>query len=383
MIGIITPVPSIQTLKRRFRSPSFFRDLEIRETVARGLEFQTRLLETKARIAPPGFAWYPHDSFGTLSLLDPLLTGRARFLRSLTGDEPLVDVGCGDGALAFFFESLGHKVYAIDHPPTNYNGMEGVRALKAALGSAVRIEAADLDSQFRLPVRRCGLALFFGILYHLKNPFGALEALAGAARHCLLSTAIARFSPDGSVRLDGAPLAYLAGRDGLKGDETNYWIFSEAGLRTLVDRAGWDVLDWMVTGDPEATLWGRQPDLRVFSLLRSRAFPAMPRTQLLHGWHKLENDAWRWAARRFSIAVEETGTMTLRLTVPDVLPSPLTLTASCGGATVRRQLERGDSEFEMEVRPGMAEFELDKALPPGPEDGRERGIVVRGVEIVR
>jgi hypothetical protein len=40
----------------------------------------------------------------------------------------------------------------------------------------------------------------------------------------------------------------------LKGDETNYWIFTEAGLRVLVDRSGWDICDWMVTSDSGATL---------------------------------------------------------------------------------------------------------------------------------
>ncbi len=256
------------------------------------------------------------------------------------------------------------RVYAIDHPPTNFNGMRGVRALKEALGSSVRIAEADLDRRFRLPARRCGLALFFGILYHLKNPFGALETLAAGARYCLLTTAIARFTPDRRIDMRDAPLAWLAGRDGLKGDETNYWIFSETGLRTLVDRAGWDVCDWMVTGDSGATLWGAEPDLRVFCLLRSRAFPEMRRTQLLAGWHKLENQAWRWTARRFSMALEETGTVTLRLTAPDFLPAPVALTAASNGVPILRRVfpRPGNHDFTFHADAGTVEFELDHAL---------------------
>ena len=127
---------------------------------------------------------------------------------------------------------------AIDNPPTNYNRMAGVEALKIALDSSVRIESLDLDGPFQLPVRRCGLALCFGILYHLKNPYSVLETLAASANYCLLSTAITRFAPDQQTEVNHLPVAFLAGRDGLRGDETNYWIFTETGLRTLVDRSG-------------------------------------------------------------------------------------------------------------------------------------------------
>ncbi len=376
-------VRSIETLKRKFGARNPVLDLEIRDVMDRALAFESTLARVKARIRPPGFDWYPWDSFGTLSNLDPLLTGRARFLRAIAGEAPILDVGCGDGALAFFFESLGYRVDAIDHPPTNFNGMRGVRALREALGSSVRIAEADLDRRFRLPARRCGLALFFGILYHLKNPFGALETLAAGARYCLLSTAIARFTPDRRLDMRDAPLAWLAGRDGLKGDETNYWIFSETGLRTLVDRAGWDVCDWMVTGDSGETLWGAEPDRRVFCLLRSRAFPELRRTQLLAGWHKLENQAWRWTARRFSIALEEAGTVTLRLTAPDFLPAPVALSAACNGVPIPRRVfpHSGDHDFTFQAEAGTVEFELDKALEPTARDGRERGIIVRAVEV--
>ena len=245
-----------------------------------------------------------------------------------------MDLGCADGALAFVFESLGAKVHAIDNPPTNYNGMRGVKRLKRALGSSVRLFPADLDSKFELPSERYGLTLFLGILYHLKNPYGVLEALAARSRYCLLSTAVTRFAPDQKTDLRDIPLAYLAGRDGLKGDETNYWIFSEAGLRALVDRTGWDVCDWRVTADPGATLWGTQGDERVFCFLKSRAFEPVRRSQLLSGWHPLENNAWRWTRRRFSVALESSGTLTLKCTVPPSLQPPIRLTCARQGVRI-------------------------------------------------
>jgi hypothetical protein len=63
----------------------------------------------------------------------------------MAGARPLLDLGTGDGALAFLFESLGYAVYACDHAGTNINRMEGVRRLAVALGSQVEIEDIDLD----------------------------------------------------------------------------------------------------------------------------------------------------------------------------------------------------------------------------------------------
>lgn len=64
---------------------------------------------------------------------------------------------------------------AIDNPISNFNGMLGLRALRAELGSQVRILPMDIDSQFTLPAREYGLVVVLGLLYHLKNPFYVLE----------------------------------------------------------------------------------------------------------------------------------------------------------------------------------------------------------------
>src|SRR5947207_1232637 len=115
-------------MRPRLRSRNLLDDIDVRELGELGHQFQATLAERKAALAPNGFDWYPYDSFGMVSLLDRVLTGRARWLRPLIGEEPVLDVGCGDGSLSFFFESLGAKVCALDHPPTNYNQMRGVKA---------------------------------------------------------------------------------------------------------------------------------------------------------------------------------------------------------------------------------------------------------------
>jgi hypothetical protein len=87
--------------------------------------FRSELLKIKRKAAPADFPWYPYDTLG------------------------------------------------------NFNMLRGARLLKETLGSKVEIHEVDLDSQFRLPRSDYGLVFFLGILYHLKNPFYALESLSG------------------------------------------------------------------------------------------------------------------------------------------------------------------------------------------------------------
>src|SRR5581483_9147772 len=125
--------------------------------------------------------------------------------------------------------------------------MQGIARLKTQLGSEVRIRDVDIDNRLDLD-RRYGLALFLGTLYHLKNPFGALERLARHARYCVLSTRVARLAPDRRTRLDALPVASLLEPAEINADTTNYFIFSPPGLEVLVRRAGWTVLGSLTSG---------------------------------------------------------------------------------------------------------------------------------------
>jgi tRNA (mo5U34)-methyltransferase len=133
----------------------------------------------------------------------------------------------------------------------------------------VEITDVDIDSQFRLGAQY-GLALFLGTLYHLKNPFYALETLAHHARFCFVSTRVARRSPDGAERLDQMPVAYLLGESQCNADSTNYWIFSPPGLTLLLERAGWTIRGVASTGNPDSDPASPDHDERMFALVSSR-----------------------------------------------------------------------------------------------------------------
>src|SRR5215469_16840093 len=138
-------------------------------------EYHERLRGIKAAHPLDGVDWYPWASLAALETLDDFLLGDIEKLRSLIGRERVLDVGCGDGDVGFFLESLGARVDAIDHAPTNYNALLGVRALKGILRSSIGIHAVDLDQRPNLPGTNYGLAILLGVLYHLKNPFLVLE----------------------------------------------------------------------------------------------------------------------------------------------------------------------------------------------------------------
>ncbi len=168
--------------------------------------FRGRLEALKQQLGSEALGWYPYDSLGAFGLLDGLLTGEHRSLSKLAGDEPVLDLGCGDGDVSFLCESFGHKAHALDYPPANYNGMRGVHALKSALGSSVEVFEQDFDQDFDLPDQTYGLALCLGVLYHLKSPYTFLERLAKSARYCILSTRIAQLPPDHSANLERLPV---------------------------------------------------------------------------------------------------------------------------------------------------------------------------------
>jgi 2-polyprenyl-3-methyl-5-hydroxy-6-metoxy-1,4-benzoquinol methylase len=231
-------------------------------------EFGERLAALKREHAPRAGVWYPYDSLSNFTHFEALLGPRFD-LASLTPESRIADIGAADGDVAFFLESLGFNVTIIDHAATNANRLEGARLLKQLLASRTEICDIDLDAQFAMPVD-VDLVLLLGILYHLKNPFYVLEALSRRTKFCLLSTRIARFTPDYKLDMRDYPVSYLVHASETNNDATNYWIFSEAGLQRLFERTGWRAEKFTTVGDRERSNPADSAnDERAFCLLRS------------------------------------------------------------------------------------------------------------------
>jgi hypothetical protein len=116
--------------------------------------------------------------------------------------------------------------------------------------------------------------------------------------------------------------------------------------------------------------------------------------QLVSGWYRVEEGAWRWTARKFAavlrppIGAARTGAiLKLNFTLPDVVISrsrSVTLSASVRGTRLAPETysKPGKSVYTREVPAALLtghevriDFELDKAMMPGNGDRRELGIV--------
>ena len=355
------------------------------------LQRQTRerLAGARKALGSPGFEWYPYDSLA--NLLNLRKAFGARYLDALdcAPGKSVADIGCGDGDIAFFLESLGCQVDAIDFPDSNHNGMQAIRRLKQHLGSQIEIAAVDLDSQFQLPRARYDFALFLGILYHLKNPLYAMERLAMHTRYCVLSTRVARYFPNDRPMPQDQPIAYLVADEELNRDASNFWIFSHAGLKRLFERAHWRILEYASVGDTSySTPVNPRRDERVFCLLESHY--GLANVDLLYGWHGTEIEGTRWTEKEFAARIHLAGhagpdRMTLRVWVPEDLLQrlgPRHLDISIDGVpSPPACLDKpGYHDIVRRFRPGHGRtirvtFRLDDALPPDAADPRERGIV--------
>lgn len=235
-------------------------------------KFSKRIDKLKRKNSSGDFTWYGYDSMSNFSHLHRLLEEDLQGVFFRNRDLPMLDIGAADGDVAYFLDSLGFEVDIFDNPPTNWNGMQGVRTLKELLESNVRIFEIDLDNCFELPRDRFGLVLLLGTLYHLKNPYYVLEKLARQSREIILSTRIAGFfKQNPSAPMAEIPCAYLLDPEECNNDSTNYWIFSRAGLARLLMRTGWTVEKVVVVGDTEASNPSDgDHDERAFVYARSR-----------------------------------------------------------------------------------------------------------------
>ncbi len=349
-------------------------------------EFRNRLKAIKRATTLEHTAWYPYDSLAPIEILDRFLGGEPKRLTELISGKPVVDLGCGDGDVSFFLASLGAEVEAIDYAPTNYNRMAGINAMKRKLGeSRVEIRSADLDRPLELCAPVYGLALLMGVLYHLKNPYSILEMLAHKARYCFLTTRIAALAGDRRTRIDSIPVAYLLDKGEANQDDTNFWVFSEAGLRRILSRSGWSIVKFATTpnaasSDPASTAG----DARAYCLIETRVPHPPEGIRLLDGWHAVENGSWRWTERRFSFAIDEPvegRTVRLRFYLAPVLfAGRASVTLRGGEGHPQSYTTPGEHTYECPAAPRI-QFELDTAIGPTGKDTRELGLQVQFAEM--
>jgi tRNA (mo5U34)-methyltransferase len=347
----------------------------------------------KATVRLESESWYPYDSLSIVPLLATLFAADEAGLAKQLQSEPVLDLGCADGDLSFLFESLASGVDSVDLAEANMNQMRGVRALAKHFGSRIGIHNLDLDSRFELPQKRYSLAIFLGLLYHLKNPFYVLEELARHAAYCVVSTRIAAETPDGRSTMEGQPLAYLLDERETNNDPTNFWIFSETALLRMLHRAGWRILATRRFGSEDAPSnpVDRNRDERIFVFLKSSVrFPELE-VLAVEGLHLPEGD-WCWTERRFTLRVwlpksSEARQFALRIEVPEPMLAGGRVVVRCswGGVQLGELVCRTPEVVELRgsfpaaAKPGSQldlHFEVEHEAQLPASEARELGIVI-------
>ena len=136
--------------------------------------------------------------------------------------------------------------------------------------------------------------------------------------------------------------------------------------------------------------------------LAAKVETADPRTvpQLVSGWWYVEDNAWRWTARRFAVilrrpigAARAGALLRLNLALPDVIFSrfkEVTLSATIQDKPLAPETYRrpGAALYTRDIPANLlstpsvrVDFELDKALPPNQADKRELGVIARNVSL--
>ncbi|MFN2238744.1 MAG: DUF1698 domain-containing protein [Thermoanaerobaculia bacterium] len=177
-----------------------------------------------------------------LPILDEI--GFPRDMRGLRA----LDLGCSDGYFSFEMEKRGADVVAVDFVPENYTGFAVARKI---LGSSVEYR---MDNVYNLAPESYGafdIVLFMGVLYHLRNPLGGLDAIRSVTREggrMFVGTMMIdeHFQlPDGTVTtlaalnplLGDVPIWQAYPRDSLNGDFTNCFAPNRQALIAALEEA--------------------------------------------------------------------------------------------------------------------------------------------------
>lgn len=160
----------------------------------------------------------------------------------------VLDVGCSDGFFSFEMERRGGAVTAMDFVPEDYSGFA---VAKRILGSRVEYR---MENVYNLDPAEHGsfdVVLFLGVLYHLRKPLAALDALRSVTKEggrLFLATLLIDeyvLLPDGAtttlaelnLRLAEIPLWQAYPRDSLNGDFTNCVAPNRRALEVALEEA--------------------------------------------------------------------------------------------------------------------------------------------------
>jgi tRNA (mo5U34)-methyltransferase len=209
-------------------------DPEIARRVARHPSWYHRI-EVAPGVVTPG----SHDSPAALAWLDEL-----GLPRSCAGQRVL-DVGCRDGFFAFEMERRGASVLAIDYTPADDTGFAVAAELLKSRVEHLLLNVYHLDPAMH---GWFDVVLFLGVVYHLRDPVRALDAIRSVCRPgaLLFVESVCQPAPGADASL---PLWRFSPRDSFGGDGTTKWVPTPAGLEAMVADCEFEVRAAAARGD--------------------------------------------------------------------------------------------------------------------------------------
>jgi len=165
-----------------------------------------------------------------------------------------LDIGCSDGYFSFELEKRGADVVAIDFVPETYTGFATARKI---LGSRVDYRMDNVYNLTPDDYGRFDVVLFLGVLYHLRKPLAALDAIRSVMHEgaqLFVGTMLIDeyfLLPDGSTTtldavnplLKNVPLWQAYPGDTLNGDYTNCFAPNRRALEAALEEAQFRVDD--------------------------------------------------------------------------------------------------------------------------------------------
>jgi tRNA (mo5U34)-methyltransferase len=170
---------------------------------------------------------------------------RLKLPNDLSG-KTVLDIGCWDGFYSFECEKRGAKVLAIDNCERMkrlnerqyaYLGNKGFEVAKEILQSQVEFKFMDVHNISPENIGKFDIALFLGVLYHMKCPLLALEKISKVTKELLIVESEYLKIPT------RVPLLRYTEGNSYNQDPTVWFIPNEACIKGMLRDAGFKKIE--------------------------------------------------------------------------------------------------------------------------------------------
>ncbi|MCW3028369.1 MAG: hypothetical protein JWN81_1580 [Solirubrobacterales bacterium] len=159
---------------------------------------------------------------------------RSLRLPSLAG-KSVLDIGAWDGFFSFAAERLGaSRVVALDSVIWQKVSKAPFELARGVLGSEVEDIELDVLDISPHSVGQFDVVLFLGVLYHMRDPMAALEAVSSVTKELLVVETLSDMNFTARPAAAFYPGSYLAG------DHSNWWAPNPAALVGMLTEFGFD-----------------------------------------------------------------------------------------------------------------------------------------------